>query len=929
MHMRHISKIALPPALFVALVFGCGAGDSSVGTNPPNDDPSKVDGGGEAGVGIKSSKPLLTPSHGSTSALSDDDSRLVVANPDAGTVSVFSVDWAGPIPALTKTAELPVGAEAWQVVIHPDGDYAFVIARKAQKLTRIDNLKTAPSLGPQVAVGSEPTGIAMAPSGATVWVANMVDGTVMGVATGSMSVDTTIDLNATIAASGLLGPGLAARPSLAHPRGIAMSNNGDMVDTDESLYVTDFYAVQKTALATDGSNVATSRVGVLYKVALGSKQASIIELPPMADIGFKDLNGLTIPCYPNQIGSVIVQGGFGYVNSICASSRGPTGLSTGPAASTCTTEATCPGAVAGTCVAGKCTTNCTTDAQCGVTEGKCGANFVCEPNPANVRKLSAPIVSIVDLGGAKTIATVNLAKEFHTWYGAGGKPDDATRRLPLNPLDIGFIPGTVTAYFPASGTDAVFRVDFDASYAASTINSLGDPKGPFINLAPAGVDPSRMGRVPTGIAMAHKTHTDGSDARFAFVANDATRNVSVLDLANHQVAGLSAGTPQVVQSAALPTDATQQAILEGKRLFLTGLGRWSWKGQGWGACTTCHADGLSDNVTWYLGGGPGQSPTFESLYDKKNPTDVRVNLWRGKLDEPSDHEGAIRSILGGVGAIVKDPALDFTSRMTFSGGLNGSSLAAANPANPAGLPQACVLDDWMKLVSWMKIVRSPRRPTNLDAQKVAAGQALYKEGGCQGCHSGSRWTISHVFYNVDATDAVNAKLKTTSWAAAVTTAGVPINILPTTDPAMQMMRYPGTVAGIDQLTCMLRSVGTYGVGEPGVGVLEVKGTDMVTAAQGNETFGRGFNTPSLLGNQLGAPYFHAGHARTLEAALSETFAAHLRAINPGFLAASDPERGSKLASLIQYVLSIDEEQTPIATPALGPGGGDFCTPPAP
>src|SRR5262249_18359008 len=131
-------------------------------------------------------------------------------------------------------------------------------------------------------------------------------------------------------------------------------------------------------------------------------------------------------------------------------------------------DATCPGAVTGSCVASKCTTNCTADAQCGANGGKC-TNYVCDPNPANVRRMAAPLVSIIDLGGSKTIATVNLTKEFQAWYDTNGKPDDATRRLPLNPLDIGFVPGTVTAYFPASGTDAVFRVDFDATYASSTI----------------------------------------------------------------------------------------------------------------------------------------------------------------------------------------------------------------------------------------------------------------------------------------------------------------------------------------------------------------------------------------------------------------------------------------------------------------------------
>src|SRR4051812_13867303 len=102
--------------------------------------------------------------------------------------------------------------------------------------------------------------------------------------------------------------------------------------------------------------------------------------------------------------------------------------------------------------------------------------------------------------------------------------------------------------------------------------------------------------MPTGIAVANKTHTARSEKRFAFVANEATRNLLVVDLENQEVAGVSSGTPVTAQGAALPTDPIEQDVLEGKRLFTTGLGRWSWKGQGWMSCVTCHSDGLSDNV---------------------------------------------------------------------------------------------------------------------------------------------------------------------------------------------------------------------------------------------------------------------------------------------------------------------------------------------
>jgi hypothetical protein len=78
---------------------------------------------------------------------------------------------------------------------------------------------------------------------------------------------------------------------------------------------------------------------------------------------------------------------------------------------------------------------------------------------------------------------------------------------------------------------------------------------------------------------------------------------------------------------------------------------------------------------------------------------------------------------------------------------------------------------------------------------------------------------------------------------------------------------------------------------------------------------------------MGAPYFHAGQARTLEAVFSEPFAGHFRAINPTFLDAADPKRAEKVSALIQYVLSIDNDAPTIPVPPLGPQGGVLCAKP--
>ena len=76
---------------------------------------------------------------------------------------------------------------------------------------------------------------------------------------------------------------------------------------------------------------------------------------------------------------------------------------------------------------------------------------------------------------------------------------------------------------------------------------------------------------------------------------------------------------------------------------------------------------------------------------------------------------------------------------------------AANPKNPLGLAEASVLDDWETVKAYVQSIRSPRRPTNLDASKVQAGKELFMAGNCQGCHGGAKWTTSRVFYTPDCT----------------------------------------------------------------------------------------------------------------------------------------------------------------------------------
>jgi mono/diheme cytochrome c family protein len=878
--MRFVKFLTLALSLGTATVVGAvGCSDDPEGNPIPNPNPNADGGVNEGGSAPPTGVVAKGPSRGSAIALADDDSVLLVCNRDSGSVTVFAVDYSsdGASVNVTKKAEVQVGAEPWQVAIAPDGNSAYVVVRKDQKLVKLTDLKTSAKVAGSVAVGSEPTSIALSPTGSKAWVSNWVDGTVMAVTTSDMKLAKTVDLNAALAASGLIGPNVTGRPALAHPRSVAMSNNLDANEDDESLYVTEYYAQQIEKDAPDGLNADRARAGIVYKVSPDGT-VKLIRLNPIADMGFKDSKGGTAGCYPNQLQSITLNGNFAYVASVCASPKGPIGV-----VATAT-----------------------------------------PPDVSNVKTTTHGAVSVFDLRtDTETKGTSSLHARFDEAFRTKTIADDGSRRYPLVPSDVAFVPGGGVSYIVANGTDAVFRVRYDA--ATSEVAEVSSSTQPFINLAPAGLAPALQGKNPVGMTISN------TGKRFGFVANDVGRNVSVVDFNTQAISGV-AEAPKVVESTAKPSPGSpEDRVLLGKRFFNTGLGRWSLKGQGWGACQVCHMDGMSDNVTWYFARGPRQSTSLDGSFSKKNPTDQRIFNWTAIFDEVADFELNTRGISGGVGATVSEAAPGAlpanSDRIDIQGlghsGLSGSAADAADPANPLALSPAPKLQDWAEVTEYVQRIRPVRAASNLDPAKVAAGRALFSaDGTCQGCHGGDKWTISTRFYKPGTT--VNAGLNSKAWTAP---AGFPQGLLPAADGARFMRSNNGNAAAFDSIQCILRPVGTFGTADGFTGVAELR-QDMTTPGQGNETNGKGYNPPSLMGVSIGAPYLHAGNAATLESLFANNFAAHHGALAPNFLTEGDPAvRAKRVESLIHFLLSIDDSAQTVAIPAAGAQGGSFCAAP--
>ncbi|MEQ1501712.1 MAG: hypothetical protein ABMB14_05750 [Myxococcota bacterium] len=798
--------------------------------------------------------PRFMPTTGQGVALSSDGTVAVVANRTSNEITVIDLDLTvNPTVGTTKVTYGEGDGEPWAAVFDQTDEHVFVVERKAKQVLRIDDPKGAASkFATTAATDSEPTGIAISPNGRAVYVPNWGAGTVTVIDAGTMATHT-VDLNQALIDAGVLGDSVTtSRPGLARPYAIAVTDDGDADDNDETVFVTEFFAQDDPSATFDGDDAYfdTNKQGLVYWFDVATETVGApVTLGASDDMGFTDSNGVTAGCFPNQLYAVARDGERLYVSGLCASPRGPAA----------------PGAV---------------------------------DKVSNFKTKVETVLYVVDT----TAKTELVGERLHTnqlWqaeYDATGIPDDASRRFPLITNALAFVPGTHILYLSAYGADAMFRIEFDG--ATHELFQVGSGFNDFVDLAAS----TPAGKLPYGIAIFPGT---------ALLVNENTRNLSVVDLGTQSV--------ETVLPCATPVNGADPDAVElndGRRLFVTGTGRWSYNAQGWGSCEGCHPGGLTDNVTWFFAAGPRQTVSMDSSFSSRG--DQRIFNWTAIFDEVADFEGNVRGISGGVGALVYDNVAPLVNddRIVFDGtgitgnqiatdtlqaGLNGSTFEIVDPGVPgnsltnADLTAQSVLTDWNKIDAWLRTLRSPAAP-NLDQAKVDAGQALFEEQKCTGCHAGRNWTISERFYTPSqaTNDAVSGTLSTDTYDRG--------NLPPGLNPPADAGGGSAVLRAGGSIQCVLRGVGTFpptgteGVAPDGVVVSERK-DDMVTTAAGIN----GFNPPSLLGVGAGAPYFHAGNARTLEEVLDITFVSHYRAFSANFTPSV-----TDIENLTAFLLSIDD-----------------------
>ncbi|MFT3711032.1 MAG: YncE family protein [Archangium sp.] len=259
--------------------------------------------GGGGGTGGGSAGPLLLRASRSTPVdITTDDTTVVMVNQDSNSLSIFSA------LQKTRTASVSFGNDTMpvSVVIHPDKATAFVALRRTGELAKVTAINTVTPMASatRATVGAEPTGVALTPTGATAVVANFNEGTLSFVDTATMTVVGTTNVG-------------------GNPRALVISNDNDGDDTDEKVYVTQFYGDATSEMTDNG------RVGKVQVVDVGTRTVTAtISLNPIADTGFNNAlpdggAGVNVGCGINQLFGIALNNGKGYVTSVCAAPQGP------------------------------------------------------------------------------------------------------------------------------------------------------------------------------------------------------------------------------------------------------------------------------------------------------------------------------------------------------------------------------------------------------------------------------------------------------------------------------------------------------------------------------------------------------------------------------------------------------------------------------
>ena len=627
------------------------------------------------------------PTSSSPIAVTPDNNFVWVVNTDTDSVSVINVR----NDANQKIAEIEVGDEPNNLAITPNGQTVYV-ANTISGTVSVISTANRQVVG-TIPVGTEPYGIALTPNGSKLYVTNARSDDISVISTATNTVLRTISLQAPIPC-----PGCPPCPTcpLFEPRGIAITSDGDGVDNDEKVYVTQFNGVDRPGVLIGADDYKEGRVLVISSAT--DSVVDTVVLAPMADTGFRSKgsalackikgaadptcvtnapdNSFTTGAFPNSLNAIAIKGNRAYLPNNAASPDGPFRFN------------------------------------------------------VNVQAFLNVIdtVNDVEARAGNQLQSINMNR------GINFEPTSESKLFIGMPWHMAFEPNSNEGWVVAMGANRIVKVVLDAN-GTPTINA------PTSATDPGNIIRIKTGQKPVGIAI-NSTGTRG------FVANEVSRDVTCVNLDNNQVLA-------TVSTAALPAPGTLDAKVQyGKGIFFSSaevnlptLGpvipanRLS--SEGWSGCVSCHAFGLTDQVVWIFGTGPRRSLPFNGSFNPHNPNDQKMFNYSAVNDEIQDFENNIRDTQGGLGVINGTP---------------NAGLAAPNGGRSVELDalKEFIARGIRSPISPLRNVN----PFSQDARDLALGRQLFVQAGCVTCHGGGGWSVARRDYTPPpiATDVVRAQL---------------------------------------------------------------------------------------------------------------------------------------------------------------------------
>ena len=178
------------------------------------------------------------PTRSTTIALTSDETRVVVVNREANSVSIIKVKNANGNDVHRKLAEIGVGEEPRCVAVSPNDRLAFVTNGISGTVSVVNLVQNR--VVKEIKVGTEPRGCALTADGSLLYVANHTEGTVTIIDTTSRTV------------AGVVQVG-------GRPLALAITDRGTGKISDDTVFVTEIFAPNSTPISTIPSSTAMVR----------------------------------------------------------------------------------------------------------------------------------------------------------------------------------------------------------------------------------------------------------------------------------------------------------------------------------------------------------------------------------------------------------------------------------------------------------------------------------------------------------------------------------------------------------------------------------------------------------------------------------------------------------------------------------------------